>query len=253
MSLKAAQPGLALMLLAACAGPQAPAAAPGPVPSDTVTVWVTDARDTLALSTDTLARMLHAAALHWQLADTGDAATLVSMGRLPLLTHGPFHPSLPADVVHAELLPWGRLYALVSDSIVPVPGLADSGSAAAVRDDLARFAVTTDAQPSITPPPLAIPCDSTIARAATARPRIVYLQSDVVARQVAERLAALARLTSAPLAQREFAWALSDGREAGVVVAIPLLNTGRAPVLFCDARLTALLETRATLITRAGP
>jgi hypothetical protein len=122
-----------------------------------------------------------------------------------------------------------------------------------VRDDLARFAVSTDAAPSITPPPVPLRCDSMIARARETRPRIAYLAADPVAREIAERLAALAGMTSIGLEPREFGWALSDGREAGVVVAVPLVSRDSATTIFCGARLTALIETRATLITRPLP
>jgi hypothetical protein len=220
---------------------------------DTVLVWVTDASDTLTLHIDSLARLLDASAIRWQLADTRDASVLVARGQLPAVANGPFLKAFPAGAATAARLPWGRLYALVSDSMIPVPALADSGSAMGVRDDLARFAVTTDAEPSITPPPVPLRCDSMIARAHESRPRIAYLAADPVARELAERLAALAGMTSIGLAPREFGWALSDGREAGVVLAVPLASQDRATSIFCGARLTALIETRATLITRPTP
>ncbi|HET7111844.1 MAG TPA: hypothetical protein VFI41_13310, partial [Gemmatimonadales bacterium] len=96
-------------------------------------------------------------------------------------------------------------------------------------------------------------CDSTIARARERRPTIAYLDSDTVAREIAERLAALAGMTSIGLEQREFGWALSDGREAGVVLAVPLMTRESTFTIFCGARVTALIETRATLITRLAP
>jgi hypothetical protein len=220
---------------------------------DTVLVWVTDPADTLTLHTDSLARLLGSSAIRWQVADTRDASVLVARGQLPAVAYGPFLKAFPAGSAMAERLPWGRLYALVSDTMIPVPALADSGSAIGVRDDLARFAVSTDAEPSITAPPLPLRCDSMIARAPEPRPRIAYLAGNAVARAIAERLAALAGMTAIGLEPREFGWALSDGREAGVVVAVPLLTRDSATSLFCGARLTALLETRATLITRPTP
>ncbi|HET9605081.1 MAG TPA: hypothetical protein VFO96_12380 [Gemmatimonadales bacterium] len=243
----------ALGLLAAC-GTQGPApAGPAPSQADTVVVWVTDARDTLTLHTDSLARLLHASAVQWQVADTRDASVLVARGQLPAVANGPFLKAFPAGTATAERLPWGRLYALISDSMVPIPALADSGSAVGVRDDLARFAVSTDAEPSITTPPVPLRCDSAIGRARETRPAIAYLNSDTVAREIAERLAALAGMTAIGLEQREFGWALSDGRDAGVVLAVPLVTGDSAPTIFCGARMTALLETRATLITRLAP
>lgn len=226
---------------------------PAPARADTVVVWVTDPRDTLTLHTDSLARLLGATAVGWQVADTRDASVLVARGQLPAVAHGPFLKAFPAGTATAELLPWGRLYALVSDSMLPIPALADSGAATGVRDDLARFAVRTEAVPSITMPPVPLRCDSTIARARETRPSIAYLGSDTVAAEIAERLAALAGMTSIGLEPREFGWALSDGREAGVVMAVPLMSRDSSTSIFCGARVTALLETRATLITRPGP
>lgn len=242
-----------LVVLAGCAGRAAPPPIPTSAAPDTVVVWVTDPRDTLTLHTDSLARLLGASSLRWQVADTRDASVLVKRGHLPAVAHGPFLKAFPAGTATAERLPWGRLYALVSDTMIPVPALADSGSAMGVRDDLARFAVSTDAAPSITPPPVPLRCDSMIARAREPRPRIAYLAADPVAREIAERLAALAGMTSIGLEPREFGWALSDGREAGVVVAVPLVSRDSATTIFCGARLTALIETRATLITRPLP
>lgn len=238
-------------LLSACTG-QTASGPPAPVTADTVTVWVTDMTDTLTLHADSLLHLLHAVALRWSAADTTDATALISRGALPLVAHGPFNfaTGFPAESVTRQPLPWGRLYVLISDSIVPVPALADSGSTASVRDDLARFAVTTDAEPSMTDPLLGLPCDSTIVRANQVRPRISYLSSDTVARQIAERLAALAGVVAAPLAAREFGWAMSDGRDAGVVAAVPLLAGAARPAVFCGARVTALIETRATLFLR---
>jgi len=238
-------------LLSACTS-QPNSGPPAPATADTVTVWVTDVTDTLTLHADSLLHLLHAAALRWSAADTTDATTLIARGKLPLVTHGPFNfaTGFPAESVTRQRLPWGRLYVLVSDSIVPIPALADSGSATSVRDDLARFAVTTDAEPSATVPLLTHLCDSTIVRASQVRPRISYLSSDTVAGQITERLAALAGVVAAPLAAREFGWALSDGRDAGVVAAIPLLAGAARPAVFCGARVTALIETRATLFFR---
>jgi hypothetical protein len=83
------------------------------------------------------------------------------------------------------------------------------------------------------------------------RPSIAYLASDEVGREIAERLAALAGMTATGLEPREFGWALSDGRQAGVVLALTGEDSPRT--LFCGAGVTPLIETRATLITRPAP
>ena len=110
-----------------------------------------------------------------------------------------------------------------------------------------------DAVPSSTLPSRPLQCDSTIARARMTRPSIAYLASDEVGREIAERLAALAGMTAAGLAPREFGWALSDGRQAGVVVTLPPASRRTTTTVFCGARVSALIETRATLITRPTP
>jgi hypothetical protein len=242
-----------LALLAGCASQAVVPPEPVAVVPDTVLVWVTDAADTLSMPGDSLAHRLGAAALRWQVAETRDASVLVSRGRLPLVANGPFLKALPPGAATAQLLPWGRAYVLVSDSAVPVPSLADSVSAAGVRADLARFAVSIDAVPSSTLPSRPLQCDSTIARARMTRPSIAYLASDEVGREIAERLAALAGMTAAGLAPREFGWALSDGRQAGVVVTLPPASRRTTTTVFCGARVSALIETRATLITRPTP
>jgi hypothetical protein len=136
---------------------------------------------------------------------------------------------------------------------VPVSSLADSVSATGVRADLARFAVSTDAVPSATLPRQPLPCDSTIARARVTRPSIAYLASDEVGREIAERLAALAGMTTMDLEPREFGWALSDGRQAGMVLALPMTGRDSTTTIFCGARVTPLIETRGTLFTRPAP
>ena len=242
-----------LALLAGCASPAVAPPEPVALVPDTVPVWVTDAADTLGVPGDSLARLLGAAALRWQVAETRDASMLVSRGRLPLVANGPFLKALPPGAATAQLLPWGRPYALVSDSSPPVAALADSASATGVRDDLARFAVSTDAVPSATLPRQLLPCDSTIARARVTRPSIAYLASDEVGREIAERLAALAGVTTTGLEPREFGWALSDGRQAGMVLALPMTGHDSTMMIFCGARVTPLIETRATLFTRPAP
>ncbi len=237
------RPVLVATVLAGCAAQAAPPApAPVTIGPDTITVWVTDAQDTLTLHADSLAHLLN-------------VNVLAARGILPLVAHGPFRfaAGIPTDSVTLHTLPSDWLYALVSDSLVPVRALSDSTAAAAIRDDLARFAVTADVTPSITTPPLATRCDSSIARAREMRPRIAYLAADTIARQIAERLGALAGLAAVPLADREFNWALSDGREEGMVLALPLMHEEQSPAVFCDARITPLVEAHATLIMRIRP
>lgn len=234
---------------------RAPATGPAPVRADTVRVIVTSAADTLLPGPDTLAVLLHAAAIRWQVVGEADPRALAAADSLPMVSQD---PRLLAFVrassdLEALPLPWSRVYALVSDSAVPIAALADSQSAAATRADLARFSVAEDAIASFTPPPIlaSLGCDAAAAHAAEVRNRIAYLDGDPVARQVAERLAALGNLRTAALAPREYGWALADGREAGLVLALSTVAVpARRP--FCGARVSALIETRSTLVRRAA-
>lgn len=240
--------------LAGCAGRSVASAPASPV-SGIVTVWVTDGTDTLEIDPAQLAHQLGATALRWQVADTTDVATLVARGNLPLVAHtsGPTDGDSAASDVLREPLPAGTLYALVSDSAAPISALADPAAAAALRDDLVNYAVTGATTTAAESPPPVTRCDTSIARAKEIRPRIAYLRSDPIARQIAERLAALSKLSAVPLAGREFGWALSDGREAGVVAGFRRNAPQQGPSLFCGASVTPLVETHLWLLRPARP
>jgi len=242
-----------LLMLGGCR--HAPVAGPAPARRDTVRVFATSAADTLLPHPDTLAVLLHAAAIRWRVLATGDARALAAADSLPMVSQDPrvLAYARAAPGLEVVPLPWSRVYTMVSDSTVPVAALADSQSAAATRVDLARFSVAQDAIASFTPPPIlsALGCNADVARATEVRSRIAYAEGDPVARQVAERLGALGNLRTVALAPREYDWALADGREAGLVLA---LSTVAAPTRrpFCGARVSALIETRSTLVQRAG-
>ena len=242
-----------VLLLAGCG--TTPVPSPIPARADTIAVYVMNAADTTPAARDSAARALNAAAIRWVAADTPSAAALIARGALPLVTDLPVSQwqSVRADSVTTTPLPATRIYALLSDSVSPVDALSDSAGRATVASDLARFAVTANAEPATGGGPATVACDGSTLRAAARRPRIVYLESDSIARQVAERLAALSMLTAEGLAPREFGWSLSDGRDAGVVVAVPLAPGATAPRSWCGAMLMPLIRVRPTLVTRAVP
>lgn len=156
-------------------------------------------------------------------------------------------------------LPWDRTYALLQrPGAEPIPALWDSTS----RSSLARDAVQTDARPgqarywwNYGPCAVEILMELTIPTAG----RIVYQQTDPVARQLAERIVALAGTTS-PLSAvgmdpDRFTSALTQGEDRGYIVAIPLHSaspcresaewTGRG-------HLYPLIDTRQQAIIRRG-
>ena len=242
-----------VLLLAGCG--TAPVPSPIPPRADTIAVYMMNPADTTPAVRDSAARVLHAAAIRWMAADTPGVAVLIARGALPLVTDLPVSrwQSAWVDSLTTTPLPATRAYALLSDSVPPVDALSDSAGRATVTSDLARFAVTANAEPATGGGPAAVACDSSTLRAAVRRPRIVYLESDPIARQVAERLAALTALTAEGLAPREFGWSLSDGRDAGVVVAVPLAPGATAPHTWCGAVLMPLIRVRPTLVARSIP
>jgi hypothetical protein len=174
-------------------------------------------------------------------------------------------------------LPWDRTYVLLAPgatSAEPVPQAAlESLARDAVRGD-ARAPVPPPGGPPVGSPPAPQRADGSAQRTR----RIVYERDDDVARALAERLVALAAapvrepwlaarlpaagpLTAHALAPREFARALSAGRDAAYVTAIATVEddagalawpwTGSAP----SGTVTPLVQTRPTLIhgSRIGP
>lgn len=157
-------------------------------------------------------------------------------------------------------LPWSRTYVLLqprSFEPLDVPAGTDS-----VRRSLARDVVRVDARPAETPfwsddlaacgaaPPSGRPQPGSM--------RVVYLAGDEVARQLAERIVALAgdkRLRAAPLAHSDLGAALQEGTERAYIVALPhqtLAPCREAGSWGDGARIQPLIDTRARAIVRRG-
>jgi hypothetical protein len=154
-------------------------------------------------------------------------------------------------------LPWNRTYALVQAGSEPLAANSpdDSVHGSGVRD-----AVTTDARPSQSllwwngscatseaMPPLVPPTS-----------RVVYLRNDDVARQLAERIIAVAgdslRLRATGLDHGAFADALEKRRDRAYVVPLPFrpLSRCRESAWTRGARIEPLIDTRARAIVRRG-
>jgi hypothetical protein len=166
------------------------------------------------------------------------------------------------------VLPWSRTYVLVAaDSASMVPSQAE-------RDALARDAVTGDARGAA--PPFAWLTDSgcfaPLAHPSTApRPVVAYAAGDAIARQLAERIVALADARTRPgwlpaslasgatprvaaIAVDSVADALASGRAAAAVVAFardPRTRCGTSSALLAW-RGVPLVDSRAHVIVRRG-
>jgi hypothetical protein len=162
----------------------------------------------------------------------------------------------------AVALPYDRTYVIVpADSEVTAPTQTE-------RDALARDAVTADARGAA--PPIASVTDGTCAAPLAAvgtptRPVVAYAAGDAIARQLAERIVALAaaharpawlpaRLASAGATPRvaavaadSISVALATGRAAVAVVAFP-----RDPPAPCGTPGIPLVDSRAHAIVRRG-
>jgi hypothetical protein len=156
-------------------------------------------------------------------------------------------------------LPWDRTYALLQHPGAQVlsPTLDSTLKLSLVRD-----VVQTDARPSASKHWWnSSPCSVEVSMVGTTPTgsRIVYQQTDPVARQLAERLVALANdrtplsaLASDPL---RFAAELERGTDRGYIVAIPLQSASpcRESAQWSGrGRLYPLIDTRQHAIVRRG-
>jgi hypothetical protein len=155
-------------------------------------------------------------------------------------------------------LPWNRTYALLQ-ATGPQPLTANS-SDDSVHGSGVRDAVTADARPSQSLLWWNGSCATGEPMRALVPPtsRIVYLRNDDVARQLAERIIALAgdslRLRATGLDHAAFADALEKRRDRGYVVALPFrpLSRCRESAWTRGARIEPLIDTRARAIVRRG-
>lgn len=161
-------------------------------------------------------------------------------------------------------LPWSRDYVLIVPPGSSLPGVF-AADTAAFRAGLARDAVRTEARPIVPPfwwetapgcrrspgppPPPSPPTSSTV---------VTYDQGDAAARELAERLVALAdsqRLSARGYPAADFAAALRAGRDRAYVAAVPAhpyvpcRETADWPA---GSSVIGLIETRARAIVRRG-
>ncbi len=209
-------------------------------------------------------------------ASAADPRDLLDHGADLLVTRDPAAAAYAAARPDLEVraLPWDRSYALVLPGLVTdsaVDAAALIGVAA--RDSLAREAVRADARAAAPPfwwtgPSACHPMSSMIGRR---RARILFDRADPTARDLAERLVALAGagralpaairgalappLVVAGVSRTEFATAIAAGADAGYVASLPRierLSCADVPPWPAGATAVALVETRAHLIRRRG-
>jgi hypothetical protein len=156
-------------------------------------------------------------------------------------------------------LPWSRTYVMLQPAVAEPLDIVRED---AQRRSLARDAVSVDARAADPPFWFNEPasCSTVTASGPTATSsRIVYIAGDGVARELAERIVALAGsgtgLRAAALEPPELATALRAGTERAYVVALP--RTALAPCATSadwphGARIQPLIDTRAHAIVRKG-
>jgi hypothetical protein len=157
-------------------------------------------------------------------------------------------------------LPWHRLYLLLLPSGDASLGPALPADTSGFRMALAENAVRTDARPAepVAWPDSAARCAAGTVRPASASTAVAYSAGDPAARDLAERLVALAGpegLAVRPLEPDSFSAALRRGDARAFVVSGPRVST--APCAESSgwpagARVIPLVETRAHAIVRRG-
>lgn len=176
-----------------------------------------------------------------------DPALLEYAGRRPGFTSVP--------------LPWSRSYVLLLPGGSSLEAAVPADDTAGFRSGLARDAVRADARPVVGPSWWDEPGDCRPAPApgvAAQSSTIVYPEDDVTARELSERLVALARSASLQahgLGADSLSAALRAGNERGYVVPLPshALVPCRAVADWpAGAAAVGLVQTRAHAIIRRG-
>jgi hypothetical protein len=155
-------------------------------------------------------------------------------------------------------LPWDRTYAVLQSALAePLVVLSDT----TIREPLARDAVQAEARRAQPRSWLNGSCAryiSAVAHFPTAA-RLVYLEGDAVARQLAERLVVLngsnPELSAVGLDPTRFAAALEQLRDRAYIVALPVQPAApcrEAETLTSRYRIDPLVDTRNHAIVRRG-
>jgi hypothetical protein len=159
-------------------------------------------------------------------------------------------------------LPWSRTYVLAHTGGL-AGKLTTELSTAAVRSSLAKDAVRADARPA-EPPYWWGDLQSCTLAPPTGQPngtvsRVIYRKDDDAARNLAERVVALASpntgFRAVGLEAAQFSQAVRDGTERAYVIGLPrqsLAPCRDASMLPPQARSLPLIETRAYAIVRKG-
>ena len=157
------------------------------------------------------------------------------------------------------LLPWDRTYVLLQHPGTQPPTAALDSS---LKLSLVQDVVQTDARPSMSQQWWnSSSCSVEISMKATAPtvPRIVYQQTDPVARKLAERLVAIAEdqppLSAVAVDPLRFAAELERGGNRGYILGIPLQSASpcrESAKWTRRGRLYPLIDTRQHVIVRRG-
>lgn len=197
--------------------------------------------------------------LRFRVAAGTDPRDLLSAGADLLVTREPLTLEYAARVAELSVipLPWDRTYLLVSPIAPPLDTGRDSLAQARFRAALARDAVSVSARGA--EPPFAwrtaFACAVGFPGEARPRPRIVYPRGDSTARELAERMVALARvrLALAGLEDDEIAASLRAGADAAFILPFPRHEPASCrdfPALPAGTTVEALIDTRAHLVLR---
>jgi hypothetical protein len=191
----------------------------------------------------------------------GDLRDELDAGADLVVTRDPAVIEYAAQNAELEILPlpWSRTYVLTQRTgALPLgTGLHDES----VRRSLAEEAVRADARPSGRPFWWDSPCSTMISTHVTfpTVSRVVYLQDDPVARQLAERIVALvpdsSRLTALGMDSTSFATARAKGADRAYIVSVPFRPISpcrEAARLTRGYSITPLIDTRARAIVRRG-
>lgn len=156
-------------------------------------------------------------------------------------------------------LPWDRTYLLLQQR--GAAPLAVSIQSDSIRRSLAYDAVRSEARPAQLPIRWHGPCAlvGSMHDASPKTARLVYPRRDAVARQLAERITAIAgdtlELRAVGLDTRSYAAALQEGRDRGYIISVELRSLSTCvdtPAGPGGARVEPLIDTRPHAVVRRG-
>ena len=197
--------------------------------------------------------------IRFRKAPSGDDRDMLQAGAGLLITRDPAAIAYAARVPALDVvpLPWDVTYALVSPTVPPISIPTDSAARASFLSALARDAVRASAR-GAEPPyggAATAACRTDFPPSSRPRPRVIYPAGDEIARELAERIVAIApaRLTAAPLAPEALDASIAAAGDMAFV--IPFSRAGAVscrgiPSLPFGAAIEPLIDTRGHLILR---